>query len=133
MSISNLYKRQIIEHYKNPLNTKILKTYTHKAKVANLSCGDETEVRLIIKNQRVKQVSHQTIGCSIAVASASMFSNFIINKELKDLKKYTIQDIEKLLHVRLSPARKKCANLILEAIKQAISSPSKPTQQLEKL
>ncbi len=120
MSINNLYKREIIKHYKNPLHTNTLKDFTCKYKLANLSCGDETEVKILIKNKKIFDISHKTNGCSIAIATASIFSNFIIGKNIEEVTNLTLKDIEELLHIELSPARQKCALLILEAVKKAI-------------
>jgi len=42
----NIYRENIIEHYKNPVNFGSLKNYDIKANDLNLSCGDEVSIEI---------------------------------------------------------------------------------------
>ena len=110
------YSSTIKHHYHHPRNSGKLSDYTHSAEALNPLCGDETKVYLRIRNGVVEDISHETRGCMICVASASVISEFARGKKLEAIKKLGLQDIAKLLGVSISSARTSCAILFLEAI-----------------
>ena len=117
----NEFQEQILEHYHNPRNFfKPNWTPTKSAKLQNLSCGDEIELFLLIENNKVKDVSFQGEGCSIALASASLLTEQIKNKSLKFLKKYTIEKLLSLIGIPLTPSRTKCATLSFETLTETL-------------
>lgn len=119
-----IYREQILEHYHNPLNTAPLDKVTHKAKVANYSCGDEIELSLEIENNIIKGISHNTTGCAIAIASASILSDYMKGKSLDSMENINKNTILKLVGIELTPSRLKCALLPLEAVRKALLEPN---------
>lgn len=111
------YSNTIKQHYKNPLNAGKLLHFTHTAKQVNPLCGDEIRVYLILKDNQIRDIKYETRGCMISIAAASVLSEFIKGKTLPQIKKITKGDIDKLLGVKISPAREPCAMLMLNAIK----------------
>ena len=120
MSLS-MYKEQILELYKNPNNFGELNNFTHEYHEFNQICGDEIIVQLIIENEKVKDIKFNGAGCAISVASASLITDYVKNKDIKEISKLNIEDIKKLLGIEISPGRVKCATLCLEAIKRALN------------
>ena len=120
MSLS-MYKEQILELYKNPNNFGELNNFTHEYHEFNQICGDEIIVQLIIENEKVKDVKFNGAGCAISIASASLITDYVKNKDIKEISKLNIEDIKKLLGIEISPGRVKCATLCLEAIKRALN------------
>ncbi|MBS3066345.1 iron-sulfur cluster assembly scaffold protein [Candidatus Pacearchaeota archaeon] len=120
MSLS-MYKEQILELYKNPNNFGELNNFTHEYHEFNQICGDEIIVQLIIENEKVKDIKFNGAGCAISVASASLITDYVKNKDIKEISKLNIEDIKKLLGIEISPGRVKCATLALETIKRAIN------------
>ena len=63
-------------------NHKIVKNFTHISKLKNNMCGDEMEVSLKIKNNKISDFGYQCKSCIYCQASASMLSNFSVNKSI---------------------------------------------------
>jgi nitrogen fixation NifU-like protein len=115
-----MYQQQILDHYKHPRNFSVLESATNHAHVANPLCGDELDMYLSVEGEKISAISFQGRGCTIAVASASMLTEFLKNKTLAEAHALTNDDVVKLLGVPVNPARLKCATLSLEAVQQAL-------------
>ena len=118
---SSEYNPILLEHYRHPRNSDILKKPDAKARKLNPLCGDEIEVFLKLGQNRIREMKYQARGCAITVASASLLSEKLPNLTVKDLTKLKLKDVEKLLHAKISPARESCATLALEAVKEALN------------
>lgn len=70
--------------------------------------------------RRITHVSFTGSGCAISTASASMLSEEIKGKSVKDLSKITGADVLKLIGGTVAPARLKCVFLPLEVIRKLI-------------
>lgn len=111
---------QFLEHYHFPRNTEKLKDATHRAEENNAYCGDSTKVELIVKNNKLKKIRHNTVGCAVAIAAASILSEKLTNKKTADILKMTGQDFIKLSGLKLTMGRIKCALLLPMSIKKAL-------------
>ena len=116
-----MYKEQILELYKNPNNFGELPNFTNEHHEFNPLCGDEIIVQLIIKENKVKDIKFQGHGCAISIASASLLTDKIKNKDVKEIQKLNFEDVKKLLGIDITYQRIKCATLALEALKRAIN------------
>ena len=124
------YSETIKQHYHHPLNTGRLSHPTHTAEQINPLCGDEIKIYFKLLSVAkdggrkdlpqsdfvVENISHETRGCMICVASASVVSEFVRGKKLSAIKKLGAADVAKLLDVSISPARAQCATLVVAAI-----------------
>ena len=110
------YSQTIKDHYHHPKNFGKLADVDLVTEQINLLCGDETKIYLKIENGVIKNISHETRGCMIAIAAASVVSEYAKGKKLSEIKKLGSDDIAKLLNVSISPARQQCALLFLKAI-----------------
>ena len=117
---SDIYREHILELYKSPRNYGDLKNPSHKATEYNSLCGDEITIQLSVKNNIVKDVKFSGSGCVISLVSASLLTDKIKGMEVQDLKKLNKDDVLKLINVKLTPSRIKCALLALEATKKAL-------------
>ena len=62
-------------------NNKCLKNYTHHSKLKNSLCGDEIQVNLIIREDKITDFGYQGKSCVYCKASASLLSKISINKK----------------------------------------------------
>lgn len=125
-----------MDHYKNPRN-KGLKGYPH-VHIKNPSCGDDITVEARIENGVIKEINHQGTGCSICCSSASVLSevlkgktvkeaNALIQKYMQMIKGEPITDEEELEEalvyegVSKFPARIKCATVAWKALEKVIN------------
>ena len=79
---------KILEIASNTENNKVLDNFTHQSKNKNPICGDEMEISLIVKNDRVVDMGYQCKSCIYCQASVSLLSQKIKNKNLEEIKKF---------------------------------------------
>ena len=119
--MDDLYRDNIIDHYKNPQYRGHLEPNNIHFEDDNPLCGDHIEVTL-----RVDASGHVTDGrfdgkgCAISQASADLLIESIIGKPVEEVKKLTKQDVLDLLGIELGPVRLKCALLPLKVLKAGV-------------
>ena len=79
---------RILEIASNTENNKILDKHTHKSKNKNPICGDEMEISLIVKNNKVVDMGYQCKSCVYCQASVSLLSQNIKTKTLDEVKDF---------------------------------------------
>jgi nitrogen fixation NifU-like protein len=110
---SDMYRQQILDHYKNPRNYGEMEDPTFSHVGENPSCGDtiKMDVRLEDDGETIEYVAFSGDGCAISQASASMLSQKLPGTTLSELKEMDRDDIVDMLGVDISPMRIKCAVL----------------------
>jgi nitrogen fixation NifU-like protein len=110
---SDMYRQQILDHYKNPRNYGELEEATFSHVGENPMCGDEIEmyVKLDDDDEKIEFVSFTGDGCAISQASASMLSEKLQGTTLEELDEMDRDDVIDMLGVDISPMRVKCAVL----------------------
>jgi len=118
--MDDLYRDEILEHYRNPHNFGILEQPTTAKEGANPLCGDRITLMLGINDQgTVEEVAFTGRGCAISQASASMLTDEIKGKSLDEIAHMGSKDVLNNLGIEISPARMKCAMLSLETLRDA--------------
>jgi nitrogen fixation NifU-like protein len=136
MQLDDLYRRVIMDHYKNPRNRGQFADDKLTINLNNPTCGDRISLHLVMEEHIVKDVRFEGEGCSISISSASMMTEAIKGRtfeealdlanrfsslmkgEAVDFDDY--EDIEALSGVNKFPARIKCATLAWNALKKGI-------------
>ena len=80
----------ILKIASNTKNHKKLDDCTHKSKYKNPLCGDEMEVGVKISINKVLDFAYQCKSCIYCQASASVLSNFSVNKTVNSIKEVII-------------------------------------------
>ena len=78
---------QIINIAANTKNDKKIKNFTHKSKYKNSLCGDQIEIRLIVKKNKIFDLGYQSQACIYCQASASILARLVVNKNLIKINK----------------------------------------------
>ena len=86
---------KILEIAANTENNKVIDRFTHKSKNKNPLCGDEMEISLIVKNDKIEDMGYQCKSCVYCQASVSLLSRKIKNKKIDEIKEFLI-NCEKL-------------------------------------
>ena len=73
---------EILQIAADTKNNKDIKNFTHKSKYKSQMCGDEIEISLVVKNQKILDMGYQCKSCIYCQASASLLSKLSINKSL---------------------------------------------------
>lgn len=123
--LDNLYREEILEHYKNPLNFGKLKSFDVSSKLSNPFCGDEIEMfvkfdQKSLRVNRLKEISFIGKGCAICIASTSILTEYTKRKTKKELTKFMEKDMLNLLGIEVSEIRKKCVLLGLAVLKDCL-------------
>ncbi len=133
----DLYRANILDHYKNPRNKGVLENDSLTINMNNPTCGDRIQLTLKLEEGVVKDAKFEGEGCSISMSSASMMTQAIKGKKLDEALKLSevfsemmqgkeyddsldLGDIEALQGVSKFPARIKCATLAWKEIKKGI-------------
>jgi nitrogen fixation NifU-like protein len=119
--MDDLYRDEILEHYRNPHNFGTLEQPTTVKEGANPLCGDRITLMLGIDDDgNISDVAFTGRGCAISQASASMLTDEIKGKPLSEIAKLGQQDVLDNLAIEISPARMKCAMLSLDTLRLAV-------------
>lgn len=136
----DLYAELLLEHSKRPRGAGLREPFDGESHQVNPTCGDEVTLRVRLQDDTVAEVSHDALGCSISVASASVLAEECGGRPVADvLAVYTamrtmltsrggdegdpetLGDGVALAGVSRYPARVKCALLPWVALVDALA------------
>ncbi len=143
MELKELYQEIILDHAKNPRNKGKCDGYNHDAKAHNTLCGDKVHIFVKLdKDKNIKGLSFEGEGCAISLASASILTDILKDKDLSFTKKIVedflnmlknktkirinsltedqITTINSLSGVQEFPMRIKCATMAWHTILSAL-------------
>ncbi|MBT8212194.1 MAG: SUF system NifU family Fe-S cluster assembly protein [Acidimicrobiia bacterium] len=144
MSLEELYRSVILDHYRSPRRQGSLAGDHVHAEGTNPSCGDEFSLDLAVEGDTVVDAAIQGQGCSISQASGSMMAEAIVGKTLPEVDELihkfklmmaieegddpidesrpgsVLGDLEALQGVRKFPVRIKCADLPWATLQDAL-------------
>lgn len=118
--MDDLYRDEILEHYRRPHNFGTLPSPDAMYEGYNPLCGDRITLMLGIHDDVVEEVAFTGRGCAISQASASMLTDEIRGKPLPEVARLTNEDVLDELGIEISPARLKCALLSLDTLRHAL-------------
>lgn len=119
--MDDLYRDEILEHYRRPHNFGTLEEPDASVEGANPLCGDRITLMLAVgEDGRIADVAFTGRGCAISQASASMLTDEIRGRSVAEVEALTNQVVLDLLGIEISPARLKCALLSIDTLKKAV-------------
>lgn len=143
VSLEDLYKEVILDHYRDPRNKGRLDPHDVALERNNPLCGDEIELFLKLDGDTLEGIAFDGKGCSISQASASMMTEKVQGLSAKDARSLAesikrmmagdeegdmeeLGDLVSLKGVVKYPVRIKCAllgwNTLIEGLDEAASS-----------
>ena len=115
-----LYREQILEHYKHPQNFGPLDEFDLEFEDSNPFCGDEQHVWIRLDDSgRVAEVGFEGRGCAISTAATSLLTEELQGKTRQELLALPKEFVLELLGIEISATRIKCALLGLKIVKSA--------------
>jgi nitrogen fixation protein NifU and related proteins len=138
MSLEELYKEVILDHYRNPRNKRDLPDAELSCTKNNPLCGDEITVRARVESGTVSEIAFEGQGCSISQASASMLTEAVQGKSVDEAGGLALEfrgmmegkvepsedefgDLVALKGVVKYPVRIKCAVLAWDVLQGALA------------
>jgi nitrogen fixation NifU-like protein len=129
--MDDLYRDQIIDHYKNPRHKGELDPHDFSYEDDNPLCGDRIRIDVRVDDQnKVTEAAFSGVGCAISQASADLLTETIVGKRLDEVKRLGKDDILELLGIELGPVRLKCALLSLKVLKAGVYGIESVEQEL---
>ena len=145
MNLKDLYQEIILDHGKNPRNLRKTENFNKDAKGHNPLCGDKVHIFLkLSENKKIEEISFEGSGCAISMASASLMTDLVKEKEEKEVEDLikdflemikekpelatkSLSEDEKTKLMSLSgvkqyPMRVKCATLAWHTLTSAINN-----------
>lgn len=146
MSLEDLYRQVILDHYRSPRHTGSIPSPDATAEGHNPLCGDEVTIELDIDGETVADMAVRGRGCSISQASASMMADAVVGRTIEEAHRLThrvkamldieegdpgldperpgaaLGDLEALAGVKQFPVRIKCADLAWTTLEEALAS-----------
>ena len=109
-----------MDHYKNPRNSGDLPGANSEVSVANSSCGDEIELKMLIEDGKVTNIAHTVQGCAICTAAMSMLSEKVKGLSTEEIDMMEPEVVLEMIGMEPTSGRIKCALLSLDAVKKGI-------------
>ncbi|OBZ13395.1 MULTISPECIES: Fe-S cluster assembly sulfur transfer protein SufU [Bacillales] len=136
MQLDDLYRRVIMDHYKNPRNRGTMNEESVTINLNNPTCGDRISLQLQVVDGKVSDAKFSGEGCSISMSSASMMTEAVKGKSFDEAlamaEKFSAlmkgepvefdeyEELDALSGVNKFPARIKCATLAWNALRKGI-------------
>lgn len=139
MELDDLYQEILLDHYRSPRHAGPVDDADLAAEEVNPACGDHIRLAVRIVGGRIVEVRHQTRGCAISMASASIMAAYAVERTPEEFRQSAdavtamlrgerpwdpseIPDLEALGGVRRFPMRVKCATMCWHAMKKALEA-----------
>lgn len=110
----------LIDHFNYPRNIGIIDYPNGQGFNGDPQCGDYLEIYIMVKNNKIEDISFLVFGCYGAIACGSMTIVLAKGKILEEAMKLTEEDIIQALG-GLPKDKKHCSNLGINALRNAIS------------
>ena len=118
--MDELYRDQILEHYKRPHNFGPLEEFDLEFEDTNPFCGDEQHIRIKLDDDgRVADIRFEGKGCAISTAATSLLTDELEGMSREELLRLDKDYVLELLGIDISATRMKCALLGLKVVKGA--------------
>ena len=106
--MDDLYRQLIIDRYKNPLYRGSLDPHDLGYEDDNPLCGDHIRIEMRVNEDGISQ------------ASADLLIEYVIGKQIDEVKEISKEVVLDMLGIELGPVRLKCALLSLKVLKGSV-------------
>ncbi len=122
MATADMYRENILDHYKRPRNRGRVASPDSDAHDSNPLCGDDISMTMKFdpESGKVSEIKFEGSACAICLASASMLTEEVKGKKLEEARGMKKERVLELLGIDPGPTRLKCALLPLKVMKLAV-------------
>ena len=117
-----LYREQILDHYKNPRGYGVVEDADARAEGMNPLCGDEVTISVAFADDgdTIRDIAFEGRGCAISQAASSMLMEMVKGRKASEVAAMPKDDLLDEIGIPLTPIRLKCAILGLGVLKVAL-------------
>lgn len=119
--MNELYREEMMDIYKNPSHKGKMKNPSVKKKGTNPNCGDEVNLQLKIKNGVIEDAKFDGSACAVSIVSSEILTEAVTGMKIEEALKISKDEFLKKIGLNLTTSRVKCATLVLDALKGALS------------
>ena len=118
----DMYRENILDHYKNPRNYGSMEEPDATAKGQNPLCGDEVTISLKFGDdgETIEDIRFEGRGCAISQAATSMLTELVEGRAAAEVAAMPQEELLEEIGIPLTPIRLKCALLGLGVLKVAL-------------
>ena len=122
-TFDDLYRENILDHYKNPRNHGEIADADAQAEGMNPLCGDEVSIFVTFADdgETIADAKFAGRGCAISQASTSMLTELIKGRKASEVLEFDREELLEEVGIPLTPVRLKCAILGLHTLKVALA------------
>lgn len=114
------YSPEVLKYFRNPKNAGPLENPTVQSVAGSPACGDVIKLYLKINDSEViEKATFESYGCAANIAAASILTDLITGKNLKEAWNIKWKDISDKLG-GLPPIKYHCSILAVGALKRAV-------------
>ena len=88
MKLESMYQEIILDHYRAPHHKGLREPFDAEVHHVNPTCGDEVTLRVTLDGEGdaavVRDVSYDSLGCSISQASTSVMTDLVVGRRLAE-------------------------------------------------
>jgi nitrogen fixation NifU-like protein len=88
-----VYNETILDHFKNPRHIGEIEKPDGMALVGDPRCGDHIRLYLKIEGDKIVDIRYKVFGCAAAIATTSILTELVINKDLDEALAITDDDV----------------------------------------
>lgn len=114
-----IYTPRILDLFRNPKNLGRMEDATIHSQAGSPACGDVITIYLKIDGGKIVDASFESYGCAANIAAASIITEMIKNKTLKEAWDITWEDVTNELG-GLPSIKYHCSILAVGGLKRAI-------------
>ena len=116
------YSEKVIDHFENPKNIGSMdKNDVHVGTglVGAPECGDVMKLQIEVRDDKIVDAKFKTFGCGSAIAASSLATEWVKDRSIEDA--MTLNNVEIVEELSLTPVKIHCSVLAEDAIKAAIA------------
>lgn len=114
-----IYTPKILELFRNPKNLGRMEDASVSSQAGSPACGDVITIYLKISGDKIIDASFESYGCAANIAAASIITEMVKNKTLKEAWDITWEDVTNELG-GLPSIKYHCSILAVGGLKRAI-------------
>lgn len=117
-----LYSDVLLDHFRRPRNYGSLAEPNISNEQFNPLCGDRIRIELKLEESVVSEARFKGDGCAISIAAASLLTELITGENIEAISGLTDERLIAALESDIKPARRQCALLALQALREGLTS-----------